>query len=216
MITWCLFCGRSPRPGLSDGFLRLRLDRIATSDRKVAGAPIWRYTGTPCTGDNCPGWQRLDNNPKTVAIVATGTHHDQVLYQLHNDGWIWRLPAVHAWEIRARDGNDSIAIQRQQLLPLRGANFTSFTPMGGSGVTPAAMCAETIARDGSVWTETQRQWRSPPQAINSINCITTVAVWRYTGTPCAGENCSGWQRLDNNAKTVSIAAGGEQSLSASQ
>ncbi len=23
---------------------------------------IWRYTGTPCSGNNCPGWQLLDNN----------------------------------------------------------------------------------------------------------------------------------------------------------
>ncbi len=36
----------------------------------VNGA-IWRYTGTPCSGNSCPGWQRLDNNPKTKAI-ATG------------------------------------------------------------------------------------------------------------------------------------------------
>ena len=47
---------------------------------------IWQYTGTACIGNSCPGWQRLDNNPKTRAIVAAGTQ----LYQLHNDGWIWR------------------------------------------------------------------------------------------------------------------------------
>jgi hypothetical protein len=46
---------------------------------------IWRYTGTPCTGESCPGWQRLDDNPKTKAISASGSG----LYQLHNDGWIW-------------------------------------------------------------------------------------------------------------------------------
>ena len=47
---------------------------------------IWRYTGTPCSGNACPGWQALDNNPKTVNIVAA----DSSLYQLHNDGMIWR------------------------------------------------------------------------------------------------------------------------------
>jgi hypothetical protein len=26
--------------------------------------------GTPCSGNSCPGWQRLDNNPKTKAIAA--------------------------------------------------------------------------------------------------------------------------------------------------
>jgi peptidyl-Lys metalloendopeptidase len=48
---------------------------------------IWRFTGTPCSGNSCPGWQRLDNNPKTIAIAAAGNN----LYQLHNDGWIWRF-----------------------------------------------------------------------------------------------------------------------------
>jgi hypothetical protein len=31
---------------------------------------IWRSDGRPCAGDSCPGWQRLDNNPRTVAIEA--------------------------------------------------------------------------------------------------------------------------------------------------
>ena len=47
---------------------------------------IWRSTGQPCSGDTCPGWQRLDNNPSTKSIVAAGLN----LYQLHKDGEIWR------------------------------------------------------------------------------------------------------------------------------
>jgi hypothetical protein len=39
---------------------------------------IWRYTGQPCSGIYCDGWQKLDNNPKTKMIKA-GTE----LYQLH-------------------------------------------------------------------------------------------------------------------------------------
>jgi hypothetical protein len=33
---------------------------------------IWRYVGPPCTGESCPGWRELDNNPKTVRIAAGG------------------------------------------------------------------------------------------------------------------------------------------------
>jgi hypothetical protein len=33
---------------------------------------IWRYTGTPCSGDSCPGWQRLDNNSKARRIAVGG------------------------------------------------------------------------------------------------------------------------------------------------
>jgi hypothetical protein len=31
---------------------------------------IWQYLGTPCTGNVCPGWVQLDNNPNTKSIVA--------------------------------------------------------------------------------------------------------------------------------------------------
>lgn len=51
-----------------------------------ADAIIWRYTGTPCNSNSCPGWQALDFNHKTVAITAA----EGGLYQLHNDGAIWR------------------------------------------------------------------------------------------------------------------------------
>jgi hypothetical protein len=33
---------------------------------------IWRSTGVPCTGESCPGWQMLDNNPATIAIATSG------------------------------------------------------------------------------------------------------------------------------------------------
>ena len=28
-------------------------------------------------------------------------------------------------------------------------------------------------------------------------------MFRYTGTPCSGESCPGWERLANNARTLS-------------
>ena len=31
---------------------------------------IWKYTGTPCSGNVCSGWVQLDANPKTMFIVA--------------------------------------------------------------------------------------------------------------------------------------------------
>jgi hypothetical protein len=48
---------------------------------------IWRYTGTPCSGNSCPGWQELDNNPRTQEVAVTGTH----IYQRHDNGAIWRF-----------------------------------------------------------------------------------------------------------------------------
>jgi hypothetical protein len=34
------------------------------------GGRLWRYTGTPCSGDSCPGWQLIDNNTATEAMVS--------------------------------------------------------------------------------------------------------------------------------------------------
>jgi hypothetical protein len=51
---------------------------------------IWRYTGTPCSGNSCPGWQKFDNNAATARIAASGSK----LYQLHNSGKIWQSTGV--------------------------------------------------------------------------------------------------------------------------
>ncbi|SOY74871.1 hypothetical protein CBM2633_P200002 [Cupriavidus taiwanensis] len=31
---------------------------------------IWRSDGKPCNGQSCPGWARLDNNPRTGTILS--------------------------------------------------------------------------------------------------------------------------------------------------
>jgi hypothetical protein len=40
--------------------------------QRHADGKIWFYTGTPCKGGSCPGWQMPDNNQQTVSIVAAG------------------------------------------------------------------------------------------------------------------------------------------------
>jgi hypothetical protein len=44
----------------------------------------------PCSGSFCPGWEKLDNNPRTLALTANGVH----LYQWHDTGDIWRYIGV--------------------------------------------------------------------------------------------------------------------------
>jgi peptidyl-Asp metalloendopeptidase len=47
---------------------------------------IWQYTGPPCIDSgHCPGWRRLDNNPKSAALAVIYNH----LYQMHADGSIY-------------------------------------------------------------------------------------------------------------------------------
>ncbi len=66
---------------------------VADGDRLYqlhSSGKIWRFTGTPCSGNSCPGWQMLDNNPATTAISAG----DGRLFQLHNSGKIWRFTGM--------------------------------------------------------------------------------------------------------------------------
>jgi hypothetical protein len=47
---------------------------------------VWGYTGTPCNGQACPGWEMLNDDSKAVQIAAgAGT-----LYQLDSDGTVWQ------------------------------------------------------------------------------------------------------------------------------
>jgi len=184
--------------------------RVATPDWRIVGSPIWRYTGTPCSGASCPGWQRLDNNPKTVAIAAAGTHHDQALYQLHNDGWIWRYTggpclgeSCAGWQRLDRNSKTvAIAAAESQLYQLHndgwiwrytGTPCTGGNCLGWQRLDRNAKTVAIAAGGNQLYQLHNDGW-----------------IWRYTGTPCTGGSCLGWQRLDRNAKTVAIAAGGNQ------
>jgi hypothetical protein len=178
--------------------------RIATP--APPGAPIWRYTGIPCNGDTCPGWQRLDNNPKTISIAASGSPHSEVLYQLHNDGWIWVYTGVPCqadwcpgWQ-RLDNNSKTIAIAADgsQLYQLHNDGWIwrhTGTPCNGDicpGWQRLDNNSKTIAiaaSGGQLYQLHNDGW-----------------IWRYAGTPCNGDVCPGWQRLDNNSKTISIAA----------
>jgi len=199
------------RPNARSGFKRW-VPSVACWTRvgiaRVAGAPIWRYTGPACSGESCPGWQRLDNNPKTVAIAAAGSHHHQLLYQLHNDGWIWRYTntpcsgdSCPGWQ--RLDNNPktfSVAAAGDYLYQLHNDGWIwryAGTPCSGDscpGWTRLDNNSKTVAiaaAGGNLYQLHNDGW-----------------IWRHTGAACSGESCPGWQRLDNNSKTVAIAAAG--------
>lgn len=54
---------------------------------------IWRYTGTPCNNNACPGWVLIDRYPHTKQISAIPNYSNsgQKLYKLHENGEIWYL-----------------------------------------------------------------------------------------------------------------------------
>ncbi len=184
--------------------------RVSNTIRTDEGAPIWRHTGTPCSGDSCPGWQRLDNNHKTLAIVAAGGHHEQNLYQLHNDGWIWRYtgnPCVDDWcpGWQRLDNNSktvAIAAAHSRLYQLHNDGWIwRYTGIPCNGEScPGWQRLDNNARSIAIAAAGDQLY----QLHNN------GAVWRYTGAPCSGESCPGWQRLDNNSKTVAIVAAGSE------
>jgi hypothetical protein len=174
---------------------------------------IWRYTGTPCSGNSCPGWQKLDNNSRTGMIAAGNALyqlHTDPLYQLHNDGGIWRYTGQECegdfcpgWErldnnIKTR----SIVAAGRQLFQLHN--------------------------DGKIWRHTGKScngdkcpgWQMIDKNPKTVSIASAGAqlfqlhndgmIWRWTGRPCKDNGCPGWQRLDNNHRTVAIAAGGNQ------
>jgi len=170
------------------------------------GATIWSYTGTPCSGTSCPGWQQLDDNPATVAIVGGGSK----LYQLHNTGKIWLSNGVPCsgdsclgWQML--DDNTAavqLAADSSDLYELHNTgkiwHYTG-TPCSGTSCPGWQMlddntAAVQIAADSS----------------NLYELHNTGKIWHYTGTPCSGTSCPGWQMLDDNTAAVSIAAGGGQ------
>jgi hypothetical protein len=163
---------------------------------------IWRSTGTPCSGNSCPGWQRLDDNTKTAAIASDGT-----LYQLHNDGMIWRSTGV------ACSGN---SCPGWQLLD-DNTKSVAIAPGGGN--------LYQLHNDGMIWRfmGTPCSGTSCPswQLLdnNSLAAAITAAsnlyqlhidgtIWRFTGIRCRGASCPGWQLLDDNNKSVAIVADG--------
>jgi hypothetical protein len=181
--------------------------RVLTSPR-IDGAPIWSYTGTPCSGTNCPGWRKLDNNAKTVAIAATGTHHEQILYQLHNDGWIWRytgapcdLDACPGWQ-RLDNNAKTVAI---------AAAGTQFYQLHNDGAVWRYLGLPCTGDSCPGWERLDNNSKTVAIAAggNQLYQLQNDGwIWRYTNTPCTGESCPGWQRLDRNSKTVAISAAG--------
>jgi hypothetical protein len=181
------------------GVWRIGIDQ----ENRWAGA-IWRATGSACSGESCPGWQRLDNNIRTVGIVAGGSQ----LYQLHYDGTIWRSTGT------ACSGESCPGWER-----LDNNSATVAIAAGGSRLYQ-------LHRDGRIW-----QWTGSPCAGDSCphwrmldNNPRTVAIrasgdhlfqlhhdgriWRSTGTACTGQSCPGWTMLDNNPASLDLSTNG--------
>jgi CubicO group peptidase (beta-lactamase class C family) len=186
---------------------------------------IWQYTGTPMSG-----WQLLDNNPATKAIISPPGGG---LYQLHNNGKIWRYTGtpITGWELLDQNpATVSLAATGTHLYQRHnvgsiweyiGPPVTGWKMLDNNPATVAIAATGAalyqLHNTGKIW---QLYYTDQP-AWNMIDTNpATVAIaasgghlyqihkdgkiWEYTGTPM-----SGWQLLDNNPATMAIVASGE-------
>ena len=164
---------------------------------------IWQYTGVPCSGTACPGWQELDNNTKTVEVISDGN-----VYQLHNDGMIWKATGAACvanicpgWE-RLDDNIAAVNIAAAggELYELHNTGkiwkYTG-TPCNGNSCPGWQMLDDNVAAV-----------RIAAGGTNLYQLHNDGTIWKYTGTPCSGTSCPGWQMLDNNIAAVEIRADG--------
>jgi hypothetical protein len=172
------------------------LPAVVFSESNPPGS-IWKYTGTPCSGASCPGWQEFDDNNQSVRIAATGSS----LYQMWNNGDIWKYTGT----------------------PCSGGGCPGWTQIdfnpdsleiaaGGNNLYQLQNTGKLYLYTGGT------SW----QLLDDNSTITTVSassdgvfelhsngnIWQYTGPACDGESCPGWRQLDDNPKAVAIATGG--------
>lgn len=183
--------------------------------QRHADGKIWLYTGKPCNGGSCLGWQLLDNNQLTVSIVAAGQH----LYQRRSDGEIWSYTGTPC-----RSDGSCPGWQRLDDNP-------STEEITAAGRPPAAPELYKRHNDGKIWRymgtpcgdTSCPEWQLLDNNPNTQELTATVRmrsdgvlvqalyqrrvdgrIWHYTGTPCNGASCLGWQLIDNNLDTISI------------
>ena len=175
---------------------------------------IWLYTGTPCKGGSCQGWQMLDNNRLTVSIVAAGFPDPKnlILYQRHRNGSIWRYTQT----------------------PCKGMSCPGWEQLDNNKKSVEIIAAGTHLyqrhSDGEIWRYTGTAckgmsclgWERLPNNQNTVEITAAVGnndvpllyqrdvngkIWRYTGPRCSGATC--WQLLDDNTSTISIVTSSE-------
>jgi len=222
-VVWHLLDNNPDTREITAGGLSVDEEQVARFDplkappdapalyQRRANGTIWLYTGKPCSGGLCPGWQQLDSN-LAVSIVAAGKQ----LYQRRGNGEIWSYTdkpcsggLCPGWQ-RLDDNSDTIEItaagrppeaprlyQRRKngdILRYRG------TPCSG---TSCWQLLDTSPETQEITaTVALRSDRTQGHALYERRGDGTI--WRYTERQCNGALCPAWEQIDNNPSTISI------------
>jgi hypothetical protein len=167
---------------------------------------IWLYTGVPCSGNSCPGWQALDNNVRGEEIATAGGR----IYQLHNEGTIWRYTGVPC------SGNSCpgwVMLDNNPLTRHIAAGSDQLYQLHGDGTIWRSTGVACSGNSCPGWEKLD----SNPRAISIVSRGSQLyqlhddgSIWQYTGIPCSANGCPGWLLLDNNPATRALEATADQ------
>ncbi|MDQ0884896.1 matrixin family metalloprotease [Peribacillus sp. V2I11] len=177
-------------------------------------------------GHKFPNWQELDNNSASVDIVADGNN----LYQLHNNGGIWKYTGtpLTGWQeldnntatkkIVAVGGNLYQFHNNGRIWKYTGTPFTGWLELDNNPASVDIVAGGNdlyqLHNNGRIWKYTGTPFTGWVELDNNTATKNIVAaggnlyqihnnghIWKYTGTPLTG-----WQELDNNPASLEIEA----------
>ena len=170
---------------------------------------IWLYTGKPCSGGSCQGWQQLDNK-KAVSIVAAGKQ----LYQRRSDGiWLYTDKPCSGGSCPGWQQLDS----NSDIVEITAAGMPPDTPR----LYQRRKNGEILRYRGTPCSDTSC-WQLLGTNPNTREITATVetrsdgtpghalyerrddGIWRYIERPCNGALCPAWEQIDNKSNTISI------------
>lgn len=177
---------------------------------------IWLYTGKPCIGGACRGWQQLDRQPDNnpaVSIVAAGKQ----LYQRRRNGEIWSYTgkpcsngSCPGWE-QLDDNPETVEITAAGMPPdaprlyqrRKNGEILRYRGTPCSGTSCWQLLDENPHRNAREITATV-QTRSDGTPGHALYERRDDGIWRYLERPCNGAVCPVWEQIDNDPDTISI------------
>jgi hypothetical protein len=180
---------------------------------------IFHYTGRgtaqdQCTGGFCGNWEQLDQNAQTKTIVVGAPYFDlnspPVLYQMHNDGAIFRKNNKPCAEPACFGGWDLLDHNPSTTVIIAGLN----------GLYQMHSDGNIFRWDGKTLCDGKG---CPGWALLDQNPDTGMitagsgfyqlhksgTIFRYLGdnSSCAAAPCPGWELVGQDAATTTIKAG---------
>ena len=148
---------------------------------------IWKFTGTPCSGNSCPGWQLIAKDSRTVDLVAGGSS----LYMFQKLGAIWKFTGLPCdtsgcpgWQMVAPDNNGltkQVAAGSGELYRLHtNGEIWRYTGSGQNWVMVDAFSGNVEIAASSNGLLVRRSLGE---------------VFRHTGGVCSNGSCPGWIQI---------------------